>query len=553
MASLTGDTMKLALKGLKIRSPGDEHPTSGLSIIYWNYFPMIDSHGAISFRPAQDFTLGPNPQPKGLTYSCEVTDEWSVSNAKRALRQLKEGQLVEYEGQLKSHGVLKNYISSGLSHGEMVEFICYLFDSITPETPFGYLNYVEALKSAGVTDDRLVDMQVYMNLDVQGDEATRVHHQARSIVPRQLPTGSPVELPGSSGQQVGEDSPEDWRRGYEEEQDSLKKQGVQQSVIDTMATGEVGDVSADAVKLFVKIEEYQGFDPVMTVAQMMKCAESARYIQPVEFKKDLGTMSYHDIEDEDPDKASKRVKNDARWLIALFSMRGVNFENQRQKMEKSAADLNGNLLSRYKIPRRPGTIRVMGPEVITLPRVAAAFAADTCRLQTKGLIKPIVPYETLLDQGQKVPMCLFGTQFPALIPEDESIYGYAQLLVDLSLWVAWKFDDRIKADNKKRKTTIDQMQSYLSAARANKIYSDKARVFFLKGLGVLGKDGRLMPEVERVCEKAQKLWLEYSERKDTDRGLQSSQSDMEELKDMFRQMFAEREASAPEPGDDAED
>uniref|UniRef100_A0AAT9JPR7 Nucleoprotein n=1 Tax=Blatta orientalis phasmavirus 2 TaxID=3133446 RepID=A0AAT9JPR7_9VIRU len=545
MSLFKGEALQLALKGLRVRTPGDEVPTSGLSIIYWDNFPMINSHGSISLRPRENFMLGHDTQPKDRTYHCEVTDDWTLANMRTALKKLEEGQILEYSGNLMFNGVLKNYVKSDLSHGEMVAFVRYLYDSITPSNPFTYTHYIEALKSIGVSDERIVDMQLYMNMDVDAPEALRVHALLKDESDSD-DTNPPLVLGGNPAPRPEVSEASDWEKGFEEERETLKKQGVQASVIDTMASGEVGDVTEDAVKLFVKIEEYQGFDPVLTVAQMMKCAGDARYIQPVEFKKEQGTMTYKDIDDSDPDKASKRVKNDARWLIALFSMRGVNFEKQKQKMEKSAADLNGNLLSRYKIPRKPGTLRTMGPEVVTLPRVAAAFAADTCRMQSKGLIKPIVPYETLLDQGKTVPMCLFGTQFPALIPEDSTKFGFAQLLVDLSLWVAWKFDDRIKADNKKKKTTIDQMQSYLSAARANKIYSDKARIFFLKGLKVLGPDGKLVPEVERVCTKAQELWKEYSERRDTDRGLQGAQSDMEELKDMFRQMLAEREVGAPE-------
>ncbi|XP_069685473.1 uncharacterized protein [Periplaneta americana] len=248
---------------------------------------------------------------------------------------------------------------------------------------------------------------------------------------------------------------------------------------------------------------------------MVELAARAPDIPTYEFNKPSGKISYKDISKNEDGFARKRVKNDTKWLIKFLYDRGVNFEKQRRYLDKNVAEHFGNLLSRYRIPFKPWTLRNMGPEVVTLPRVASAFAADTCWMLYKDVIKPLVPYNMLLDENESVPMCLFGTEMPALIPRDEMNYSYAPKLVDLALWVAWQFDDII--NKKKTKTKIDKMKYYLQVARNNQVFTDAARHSFLKEVKILTETGELQPEVLRVCEKAGEAWARYIENPDPDR------------------------------------
>uniref|UniRef100_A0AAT9J9W1 Nucleoprotein n=1 Tax=Blatta orientalis phasmavirus 3 TaxID=3133447 RepID=A0AAT9J9W1_9VIRU len=534
-----------ACHGLSFLDGGDTRPTDGIHMIYWLNFPTIDSAGHVRLRVTSAITVNGKRLVPGYTYYAE-SGEWQFTNACTELKNYPAKALFEYTGEMMLENP-RQYKRCGLKSEQLKTYIREIYKIVRNKRTPDARRCLKALHNAtSESYEKILDKGLHENLlDTRSNFAALVEElmnpvpevvatplsspgaagggpevdnfqSAHSVMPENQAGGNErmdSTLTGGSEINLEDDQPNtDLKAGFDTEYQTLQQLKASSDVCHIMASGTVGAISKDGVKIMMEIEEYFGFDPIRLAEEMLRLALSAAPIETVEFKKTSGSMTYTDHSDQEANYGRNRVKNDVRWLISLFSMRGVNFDKQEKKMDPEAAKLNGKLLARYGIPRKPAPKRLMGPSTITLPRIAATFAADTCWMQCKGMIKPMVPYADLLDQGESVPMCLFGTQFPALIPTDELAYPYATLLRDLALWVAWKFDDRIKSDGKKPLTSIEQMESYLQAARSNKIYTDSARVRFLKGLKVLKGDGTLYEEVFRVATKASSEWTQYSQR-----------------------------------------
>lgn len=252
------------------------------------------------------------------------------------------------------------------------------------------------------------------------------------------------------------------------------------------------DDSEENIKLITRVvfaSRYQGFDPSVILRKLIKSWQEGRraphqsFVMHYEGERGSEEWSYTNQE---------HFMNDMTVLVLCFLNRGAVVGKILKKSAKDYNALMRMLIAKYNIRSNEETERrrraeALGPEVITLPRIAACLCQLTTELYSRGFGRAIANFN---EFGQ-VPTALFSPMFSSVVrkgylDENGIIINLHPQLMLINILVDNVLHVRDKV------TPLDQIWTYFLASYNSGVLLDTARVQQCNKFGIT-VEGKFIP------------------------------------------------------------
>lgn len=177
---------------------------------------------------------------------------------------------------------------------------------------------------------------------------------------------------------------------------------------------------------------------------------------------------------------SKIAKKSARYFAAVARMLAAKY----------------NIRTAEKGERRR-RVEALGPEVITLPRIAACFAELTTNLYHREFGRAIINLSEFVIDGMEPPKAMFSPMFSSVVRKGYMV-GQTMINIHSQLMLI-----NILVDNvlhvRNRVTPLDQIWTYYLASYNSSVMLPRARIEQCNRFGVT-VNGHFSPVITRLRE-----------------------------------------------------
>ncbi|CAH0562778.1 unnamed protein product [Brassicogethes aeneus] len=243
---------------------------------------------------------------------------------------------------------------------------------------------------------------------------------------------------------------------------------------------EEGDAGRELPKLFDKDTftylaqsfEYQGFDVRRIIKTMISMHRRGLTRADVTVQDAAGNKIY---------SSRDSLMADVRIMIAIFITRGSDVKKIKAKSTELASRVITSLAEKYSLSLDTRASRTsLGPDIITLPRVAACFPLVVCQAYNQGIGKTLYSLKDLglTDNSSKA---ILTTSITALVPKitEDGVNN----IMPLILLCHFLTDNVIHS--KKNVTRLEHMLTYLKAEYRSQATPDASRVAAFNEFGYL--------------------------------------------------------------------
>jgi len=185
--------------------------------------------------------------------------------------------------------------------------------------------------------------------------------------------------------------------------------------------------------------------------------------------------------------------HDMLFLIVLFLQRGAVVSKISKKSARDFAAAMKMLIAKYNIRaddegQRRRRIEPLGPEVITLPRIAACLPQLTTNLYANGFGRAIANF----SEFGNVPSAIFSPMFASVVRKTYMVNGVKYNIHPQLMLVAILVDNVLHMRDKV--TSLDAIWTHYLAAYQSTVMLDVARVEQCNEFGVC-EDGHFVNEI----------------------------------------------------------
>jgi len=217
---------------------------------------------------------------------------------------------------------------------------------------------------------------------------------------------------------------------------------------------------------------YIGFDPSALLKKLIRHhrdgARQPRMVFQIEMDQngEMTTWNFSNLES---------FYHDMLFLVVLFLQRGAVISKISKKSSKDFAAVMKMLIAKYSIRaddegQRRRRIKPLGPEIITLPRIAACLPQLTTNLYANGFGRAIANFSEFGD----VPPALFSPMFASVVRKSYILNGIRFNIHPQFVLVAILIDNVLHMRDKV--TSLDAIWTYYLAAYQSTIMLDSARI-----------------------------------------------------------------------------
>lgn len=194
--------------------------------------------------------------------------------------------------------------------------------------------------------------------------------------------------------------------------------------------------------------EYQGFDPRVILAQMIRNRKSYEAQAPSESKWDMTNVG-DDLSWKDSSLAIHKFTNkeslvkDVNFLITVFLSRNNHIDKILKKSRGGVEEILNMLKEKYSINDEVNTSgTTLGSRTVTLPRIAGVFPATAVRMFHDCVVKEIVAYESFPGTAKPATHAICCPLLPSVAPMSVMKTPGGNFHAPM-LWAAIKLDDII--------------------------------------------------------------------------------------------------------------
>lgn len=256
----------------------------------------------------------------------------------------------------------------------------------------------------------------------------------------------------------------------------------------------VYDESDDYKKLVNKMVyacRYIGFDPAVILKKLIRSyRESLR--QPkvsftIQFEEHGEESSWNYTNQEE-------LSKDMTFLIITFLQRGAVISKISKKSPKDFTGVLKMLVAKYNIRIVDETDRrrraeALGPEIVTLPRIAACMAQLTTSLYHHGFGRAIANFDEFGD----LPSAMFSPMFASVVRKTYVRNEVKENIHPQLVLIAILIDNVLHLRDKV--TPLDQIWTYYLAAYQSKVVLDNARVRQCQVFGICDENGYFIDDI----------------------------------------------------------
>lgn len=242
------------------------------------------------------------------------------------------------------------------------------------------------------------------------------------------------------------------------------------------------------LKLWKALTQYQGFDIKHIIRKMIinrKSYEASAIRLDTSIALTVNgkteNFAYTNLE---------TMASDIKFLIFLFAARGSKWEKFTSKSYKEVNTIMDWMASKYQLDKKVNDPNAaLGPDIITIPRIAACFPAVICDYFHKGYGKCLLTYDDLgLPDHLKVSASLLCPFTNAMIP---STWCNGITSPHIMFFLVHVIVDDVIHKKKEDYTNLIDIFSYYSASYNSPGTPLRSRVAFMTKIGFVNaqKDG----------------------------------------------------------------
>jgi len=184
------------------------------------------------------------------------------------------------------------------------------------------------------------------------------------------------------------------------------------------------------------------------------------------------------------------------FLIILFLQRGAVISKIAKKSARDFAAAMRMLIAKYNIRadtegQRRRQIEPLGPEIITLPRIAACLPQLTTNLYANGFGRAIANF----SEFDGAPSAIFSPMFASVVRKSYVLNGLKYNIHPQLMLIAILIDNVLHMHDKV--TSLDAIWTYYLAAYQSTVMLDTARIEQCNEFGVCN-DGHFVPEITNL-------------------------------------------------------
>ncbi|AII01800.1 N protein [American dog tick virus] len=217
--------------------------------------------------------------------------------------------------------------------------------------------------------------------------------------------------------------------------------------------------------------EYQGFDPAMVAKRVLELAHQDR-------------------------KEAEDVILDIITMVGLYLTRGTNLTKMEKRISPEGLAILRRVSQRYNLKKG-----AVGPNELTLSRVALTYASITVRCAVQLKDRLAVPHDEMLDLSPGYPPALMTQAFASLIPKghvEEEVLKHAHCLFLV------KFSEVVNPQLR-GKPGAELKRSFTAALKASlekrESRDNLRKIAFLKEMGVLSQEDTAVEAVRHAAAK----------------------------------------------------
>lgn len=245
---------------------------------------------------------------------------------------------------------------------------------------------------------------------------------------------------------------------------------------------ELIQISVDTLAEWKAITEFQGFNAKELLKTMRKSFD--RYMEEAELSEVIITYDLNGQTKTAHFTNKQPMMVDIAFLINVFSVRGNVWDKIRRKSTKNLKDILDWMRVKYNIDvaqRDPNT--PLGPEVVTVPRMAACFPMKICDNFSLGIGKVLCGnFDIGVPVGAVIDSSIFCSFFPAMIPQ-VSVRATAGVHIVFGLVAV--INDSVLHKKDKKFTDLEQILSYYQACYNSAVMPQQTRLKYLRSKGLV--------------------------------------------------------------------
>lgn len=249
----------------------------------------------------------------------------------------------------------------------------------------------------------------------------------------------------------------------------------------------------NAISAHMSVFEYQGFDPAVTLRELLTKFEAKKY-------KGRSSLA------KAPDSNYKAgdFNTDMSYLISLFLTRGTNWANIKKKSTAELVHIMDHLAALYSIKvTREKNESSPGPRIITLSRIAASLPHITVGLFLKDIGRTLLPMEKYgMESLERVAL---APSLASLLPtqpagktedgeEDDEFVPHHMMV-----WISF-MNDKVLHSKDKKFTPADQLVQFHMAAYKSMSTTPEQRRYYAIAFALCEENGAYQKWV-RVCDR----------------------------------------------------
>jgi hypothetical protein len=197
------------------------------------------------------------------------------------------------------------------------------------------------------------------------------------------------------------------------------------------------------------------------------------------------------------------IEKDMTFLLITFLQGGAVISKIAKKSARDYANLLKMLVAKYNIrstddpTERRRRAEALGPEIVTLPRIAACLAQLTTNLFARGFGRSIANF----DEFTNCPLGMFSPMFSSVVRKGYKVANVLYNIHPQLVLIAILIDNVLHIRD--RVTPLDQIWTYYLASYQSDVLIDAARITQCDVLGITdnGIFKQTILELREHCKK----------------------------------------------------
>lgn len=254
--------------------------------------------------------------------------------------------------------------------------------------------------------------------------------------------------------------------------------------IDRKDLHDIVNVKADWVKLVRTALEYQGFDPRVILAQLLRHRKTFITAKNALVEWDLsnvggglactsGTIAANKFSNQES------LAKDINFLIKVFLARNNHIGKILKNARTGVDDILNMLKEKYMIDDEMH----LNSRTITLPRIAGVFPGTAVRMFHDKTVKEIVPYDLFPGPNKPGTHAICCPLLPSVCPTSLTA-ATGDNFHSVMLWTAIKLDDIIHR-REKDTTPIIELLGYYRAGYQSAAVPEKSKVSIFRHVDLI--------------------------------------------------------------------